>query len=122
MPSNVIDITDLVEKTRSTFVDWAVLYIFGLEVAVPGLEWVSLPVIKEVDQEIIKLILDALTKSAVMGAFFLNTAIRKASQAQDFVDAVNAIEKLPKDVSQDDFEKARRRQMSAFANFVVLTA
>lgn len=115
---DAIDITDLVEKTRSTFVDWATLYLFGLEVAVPGLEWVGLPIIQDIDKEIIREILNALSKAAVMQAFFMNTALRKASEAQDFVEAVDLIFSLPEDVSDDVYAKAEAAQMAAFRDFV----
>lgn len=116
----VIDITDLVEKTRSTFVDWGVLVIFGEEVQIPGLEWVALPIIKDVDQEIIRLVLDAISKQAVMQGFFFNTALRKASQAGDFVDSVNAINALPDNVSDEDYDKLEKVRMDNFRNFVTL--
>lgn len=119
--NDTIDITDLVEKTRSAFVDWAVLYVFGLEIAIPGLEWVAMPVIKDIDQAIIRLILDGLSKSAVMQSFFLNTALRKATQAGDFVKTSDDLFKLPEDVSDDVYEKYEAARMQAFRNFVVLT-
>lgn len=116
-----IDITDLVEKTRSSFVDWAVLYVYGIEVAIPGMEWVGLPIVKDIDQEVLRLIIDGLSKSLVMGAFFMNTVMKKATDADDFIAAVAAIQNLPKDVSDEDFKKYRLAQMDAFRNFVALT-
>ncbi len=118
--STEIDVTDIVEKARSTFVEWAVLYIFGLEVAIPGMEWVALPIVSTIDKEIIRLILTELSKSAVMGAFFLNTAIRKASEAADYVSAVDAKNSLPDDVSDEDYEKAERDEMAAFVLFATV--
>lgn len=117
----VIDITDLVEKTRSAFVDWAVAFVYAEEIAIPGMEWVALPVIAEIDRAIIKAIIDALSKAAVMQAFFVNTAIRKAAQAQDFVDASNALDSVPKDAPNDDYKKAELTRAAAFRNFVMVT-
>lgn len=85
------------------------------------MEWVALPVISDVDKEVLKLILDALSKSAVMGGFFVNTAIRKASQAADFVDAINAKDALPAGASADQVAAAEQNQMVAFRNFVMVT-
>jgi hypothetical protein len=119
--ADTVDITDLVEKTRSAFVDWAVAYVYGVEVAIPELgPIIELPVIKEADQEIIRLVVDSLSKSAIMLAFFTNTVLRKATQADDFVKAVNAKFNLPGDASNDDIQKAEAAQMVAFRNFVVL--
>lgn len=117
----VIDLTDLVEKTRSAFVDWAVGFIFAEEIAIPGMEWVALPVISDIDRAIIKAVVDALSKAVVMQAFFLNTAIRKADQAQDFADAANALENLPKDASDATYKAAEAQRALAFRNFVMVT-
>lgn len=96
-------------------------YIFAQEIAVPGLEWVALPIIADVDKAIIRMVLDALSKSIVMQAFFLNTAIRKAAQAQDFVDSVNNLNSLPADTSQEDYKNAEIARSIAFRNFVAVT-
>lgn len=119
--SDTIDITDLVEKTRSSFVDWAVAYLFGLEVAIPGMEWVALPIVSQIDQEVIRIVIDALSKSAEMLAFFTNTVMRKATQSQDFIDAVNYKDSLPANASDEEYAKAEASQMDAFRNFVALT-
>ena len=120
--SDTIDITDLVEKTRSTFVDWAVLYVYGLEIAIPGMEWVAVPVIKDIDQEIIRLVLNGLSNSAVMQSFFLATVVRKATQADDFVAAVVFKQNLPDNVTDEEYDLAERKQMDAFRDFVAVTA
>lgn len=121
LSEGTIDITDLVEKTRSAFVDWAVTTIYAEEIATPGLEWVGLPVVKDIDQAILRAVLDALSKQAIMQAFFMNTTIRKASQAKDFLDALNAKNALPADATKEQYEQAERNQMDAFRRFVVVT-
>lgn len=115
-----IDITNLVENLRSSFVTWATAYIYGLEITVPGLEWVALPGLNIIDKAIITAILNLLTKSAVMEAFFLNTAVKKASQAEDYISAVVAKESLPLDASMEDYANAEAREISAFRTFVML--
>ena len=117
-----VDVTDLVEKARSTWVTWATGYLFGLEAAIPGMEWVALPVISDIDKAILEAILDALSKSVVMEGFFINTAIRKASQAQDYLSAKNFKDSLPENVSDADFEKAERAEIDAFISFAAATA
>lgn len=81
----------------------------------------ALPILADVDKEIIRLVLDSISKSEVMQAFFLNTALRKAAQAQDFIDSVNAKNNLPQNASDDDYEKAERAQMAAFVGFASIT-
>lgn len=120
-PTGTIDITNVVSSLQSTFVSWAVAYVYGLEIAVPGLEWVALPVISELDEAALKALFNMLAGSAIMVAFFLNTAIRKASQAQDYVDAITTKNNLPPNTSQDDYAKAEQAEMLAFRNFVMLT-
>lgn len=119
-PTGTIDITGVVTNLQSTFVTWAVAYIYGLEIAVPGLTWVALPIVSQLDQAALKAILNMLSQSVLMEAFFLNTAIRKASQAQDYVDAVTAKTSLPPTASQDEYAKAEAAECAAFRNFVML--
>lgn len=118
---NTIDITTVVENMRTSFVAWGVAYVFGLEVAIPGMEWVALPIIAELDKAVVKAILDLLSKSIIMEAFFINTAIRKASQAHDFISAVEARNALPPTASQEEYENAEKNQMAAFRSFVMVT-
>lgn len=119
-PSSTIDITNLVAALQKSFVDWAVAYVYGLETAIPGLSWVALPVLSSLDQALVRAIIDLLATSTVMQAFFLNTAIKKASQAQDYLDAIDAKNKLSPTASDADYEKAEQAQMAAFRNFVIL--
>lgn len=119
--TGTIDITNVVEKLRQSFVNWGVAYVYGLEVAMPGLEWVALPVISELDKTAIQAILDLISKSVIMEAFFINTTIRKASQAQDYVSAVDAKNSLPPTATKDEYEAAEKAEMSAFRNFVLIT-
>ncbi len=120
-PTGTIDITNLVEQMRQSFVSWAVLYLFGLEASIPGMEWVALPVLSTIDKEILQVILDALSKSGIMMAFFLNTAVKKASQAKDFTDAANALDGLPPTATDEEYENAERNKILAFRNFVMLS-
>lgn len=121
MSDDTIDITDLVSKTRSTFVEWAVMYAYGQLILVPGLTWMALPVVKSIVQWFIQIVVNDISNAAVMEGFFLNTAIRKATQADDFVQAVNAKNNLPKDASDDEYNQAERVQMDSFRNFVAVT-
>ncbi len=118
--SKVIDITNIVENMRETFVSWASAYVFAQAVATPGLTWLNLPIIRTIFKAIINAILNMLTLSAVMGTFFLNTALRKASQAQDYVDALAVKRNLPPTASEAEYEKAEQDEISAFNSFVIL--
>lgn len=120
-PSGTIDITNVVENLRQVWVSWAVAYVFGLEAAIPGMAWIALPVISDVDKELLKIVFDFVSKSAEMQVFFMNTAIRKASQAKDFTDAVKAKNSLPPTASPQEFADAEKAQILAFRNFVMVT-
>ncbi len=116
-----IDITDVVEKARSTFVLMGVTYLKGVILAIPGLQWLGLPIIRNFFDYAITKILNMISNWGVMSAFFMNTAIRKASQAHDFVDAVNQKNALPEDASDEEYEKLELAQISAFNNFIRIT-
>ncbi len=118
--STEIDITDVVEKSRQTFVEWGVLYLSNAVVAIPGWQWLAMPVIRNIFQSIIRWVLNKLSESVVMGAFFLNTAINKATEAKVYVDAVNAKNSLPDDVTDEDYEKHERAEMDAFVRFATI--
>lgn len=120
MEPNVIDITALSESLRKSFVSWASDYVFIQASTTPGLSWIVLPVIRPLVQFMITQVLNILTVSAVMEAFFLNTSIRKSSQANDYVAAVEAKNNLPTNVSDSDYENAEQNEINAFNSFVTL--
>jgi hypothetical protein len=120
-PTGTIDITDTVEAMRQTWVSWAVAFLFAEEVAIPGMEWVALPIVADIDKEMLKLILDAISKQGVMLAFFTNTAIRKASQAADYVAMVGAKKALGPNVSDEVYKDAEKKELLAFRNFVAVS-
>lgn len=121
MENGTIDITNVVSALQKSFVDWAVAYIFGLEVAIPGLSWVALPVISSLDQAVIRAVLNLLSTSAVMQAFFINTAIKKASEAQDYISAVEFKNSLPPTATSEEIEDAEKKEMALFRSFVTLS-
>lgn len=120
--NGVVDITETVEELRQAWVTWAIRYIDGLEAAAPNLMWLNAPIVDQIEHEILKMILDAISKSVEMQAFFLNTAIRKASQAKDFTAAVREIREKQQTMTEDEFEKAEQRKMAAFRSFVAVTS
>lgn len=115
-----IDITDLVEKVRSSFVTWGTKFIITAASEVPWLSWLGLPIIKPLFEFMLTKILEALSVGIEMQAFFTNTAIKKASQAKDFVNAVEVKNSLPPIATKDEYEKAELNQMAAFRSFVLL--
>lgn len=119
--SDTIDITNLVEQLRQTFVTWGTNLIMTEIGLVPWLAWLNLPVIRQLFVFFLGEILQVLSKAIEMQGFFMNTAIRKASQAQDFVDAVTAKTNLPADASIQDILLAEEKQMQAFTAFVRVT-
>lgn len=120
-PPGSVDITELVEKIRLAWVDWGVHSAVTAATAIPGIGWFGLLLMKTIGESIVRAILDFISRKAEMLAFFVNTAIRKASQAKDFVSAVDAKYSLPKTATKEEFARAEQNQMSAFAQFVVVT-
>lgn len=119
--SGTIDITDLVEKLRRTFVKAAKAYLMGLALAIPGLGWLATFAIKVFLGGAIDWVLNVLSKWEVMQLFFLNTAIRKASQSVDYVSAVAGVGSLPSNVSDEVYANAEQAEINAFYNFVRVT-
>lgn len=117
-----VDITAAVNAIQSAFVTYGSKAIIAAELAYPPTSFLaSWPVLDIINQKAIEGILNLLSKDAVMLAFFANTAVKKASQAQDFINAVNAKNNLPPNVSEEEYAKAEQAQMDAFKSFVVLT-
>lgn len=122
LEDGVVDITETVEELRQAWVTWSIRYINGLEAATPELMWLNGSLTNSVEEAILKVILDAISKAVEMQAFFLNTAIRKASQAKDFTKVVREIREKQENMTEEEFEKAEQRKMDAFRNFVSVTA
>lgn len=119
--SGTIDITLLVEQIKNVWIKWATLIVVTAAKAVPYLAWLSFPIISQLFEFTIKLIVTAIANTIEMQSFFFNTAIRKSSQAQDFVYAVNAKNALPQTATDKEYEDAEKAQMVAFRNFVLVT-
>lgn len=113
----IVDLTDLVETMRTTFVTWSVNTIFAQTVATPGLQWLALPIISSIYRAILTKIVGMVSKEAAMQLFFMNTAIRKSTQSKDYVDAVRAKQGAK---TYEEFEKAEQYEIQAFNNFVRL--
>lgn len=111
-----IDITDLVETMRSTFVTWSVNSIYASAIAYPGLQWLALPIVNYLFRGLLKIVVDLVSKQAALQLFFMNTAMRKASQATDYVKAVRARQAA----KPEDYERAELYEIAAFNAFVRL--
>lgn len=119
-PQGTVDITNLADSLKSAFVTFNTNLVMTAIAAIPyGIGAIlSLPVIRTFVSLAVQFIVSAIANSIEMMGFFLNTAIRKASQAQDFVSAVDAKNKLPPNASEAQYEIAEQAQMAAFSNFV----
>jgi hypothetical protein len=116
-----IDITETVDLMQDTFVKWGVSFIHAEVLAIPGLGPVVLFLIKFFLDPIVQWVLTKIAASSVMAAFFTNTAVRKASQAVDYVTAKKALQGLPMNASDKEYEQYERAEISAFNNFVIVT-
>lgn len=114
-----IDITDLVEKMRDTFVKAETEVIYAMATA--NLPWLGLPIIGLVFKKVIEWMLTIATRGAVMQAFFANTAIRKSSQAQDYIDAIAAKASVSPTATDEEYKKYEQAEIAAFNEFVRVT-
>lgn len=117
----VVDITDLVEKMRDAFVDYASAAAYVAALAIPGLGPIlAMPFVNYIAKQTIRGVVFLVSQLPMMAAFFLNTAIRKTSQAKDFIVSVHELENLPEDVSDEVYLQAEEKKASNFYNFVVM--
>lgn len=119
--TGTIDITNLVEALKNAWIKWGTTYLTTLAASTPYTFWLKWPVISTIFNFFVELGMTALAKALEMQGFFVNTAIRKASQAGDFISAVNAKDSLPPTATQEEYENAEKAQMAAFRNFVMVT-
>jgi len=118
MSDGTIDLTEVVEKMKSTFVVAGKSYLVNAALAIPGVGPVAAWFIKVLFGPAIEWVLEKLTNWTAMQAFFLNTAIRKGAQASDYVLAVAAKEALPPTATDDEYERAEQNEILAFDRFV----
>lgn len=121
MSDGTIDLTNLVDKMKATFILAGKQFIIAEALAIPGLGPFAVWVIKNILDSAIEWALTKLSNWPYMQAFFWNTAIRKASQADDYIDKINYRESLPTIASDDEYEKAERAELEAFDRFVRVT-
>lgn len=119
--NGTIDITDVVEKMKETFVLAAKQFLVNSALAIPGIGAIAAWFIKVLASEAIEWGLRKLSNWSVMQAFFLNTAIRKGAQAADYVKTVAAKESLPPTATDEDYYAAEQAEILAFDRFVSLT-
>lgn len=112
-----IDVTELVEELRSSFVSWATAHIFYILASSPSTAWLALPVIAPIVRGLIEWIFNRISKTVEMEIFFLNTAMRKAEQATDYLAARRAKELAG---GEDEYAELERKEITAFVNFVRL--
>lgn len=117
-----IDVTNLIAALQSTFITWGVNYLFATELATPGMEFTGLPIVSSLDRAMLKYILTKLSNEAVMLAFFTNTAIKKATESQDYLDAVNYKNSLPENASDEEYLNAEISEVNAFVQFTSLVS
>lgn len=121
--SDSIDITDVVAALEKAFIDFNTALVVKAAQAVPYVGWaLALPVVSSLFSTLVSMGVSLIAKSLEMAGFFMNTAIKKAAQAQDLVAAVDYKNNLPPTTSEADYEKAEQAQMAAFSSFVRVTS
>lgn len=118
MSDGTIDLTDIAEKMKATFVIAGKEFLLAQALAIPGLGPFAAWAIRNLAASAIEWVLVKLSNWTYMQAFFINTAIRKASQARDYVAAVDAKDALPADATDEEFENAERLELESFDRLV----
>ena len=121
MPNDgTIDITDAADKLEQTFETGASNFLESeMLILPPPVNLIyAFPPVKFIVDKIIEFLMSKLGKWIEMRAFFMNTAARKASQANDYLSAVNYKLSLPPTVSEEDYRKAEENEMVAFSRFI----
>jgi len=114
-----MDITELIESMRSTSVILSVNFVYSASVT--ALPWLGFPLISPMYRWLLNWILTQASKSIEMEAFFLNTIIRKNSQAGDYIDAIRAKNSLPPSTTPEEYKKYEQAEIDAFNSFVRVT-
>lgn len=121
MNDTIIDLTPVVEQLKRTFILAAQEYIVTLALAVPGIGPVASWFVKVLLSPLLRWALTKLADWSAMQAFFLNTAIRKADQAHEWVKTIDELRALPDTVDEITYEEAERAQIASFHDFVRVT-
>lgn len=116
-----LDVTELANAFQSSFVTAGTDFIYAELLLIPGMQWLSLPIISPLVQAAIHFCLNLLVGWAVMEAFFLETALKKANQAETYLNAVGAKNALPPTASDAEYEKAEQSEMAAFRSLVLVS-
>lgn len=114
-----IDLTDLAEKMKESFVLSGHDFLLNLVLA-SGIGAVGAWFVKVLLSPFIKWVLEKLSEWALMQAFFINTAIRKSSQADDYINAINQRKNLT-NASDKEYQRAEENEIEAFNRFVRLS-
>jgi hypothetical protein len=115
-----IDVTVIADTVKGSFILWATDFIYAELLAIPGMQWIGLPIIGAVVHAVIKKIVTILADAAILEAFFLTTALQKANQAGTYVAAVDAKNRLPPTATQQEYYAAEQAEIAAFRDFVVV--
>lgn len=118
--SNSIDVTAIAESMKGTFILLAVNLAYAELLTVPGLQWLGLPIISSLFKALLTKILTIVADAAIMEAFFIQTAMKKANQAGVYVDAVKRRDSLPPTATDEEYRHAEIYEMAAFSDFVRL--
>lgn len=120
--TGTVDITALVEKLKASWITWATRLVMTAGKAIPYFGAVfAWPIVSTLLEMFLGWAIELLADAFEMQGFFMNTAIRKASQARDYVESVDAKNALPPSVSDEEYERAEQKEMLAFRNFVMVT-
>ncbi len=116
--SQTIDVDSFVEKALATWIAWA---SFTIETWIfTAAPWLDVWGVRDAVKWVIKWAVKRYSVKTEKRAFFFNTRVRAADQAKDFELKAIAVDNLPEDVNDADWEKAEREKLVAFELFMSL--
>lgn len=116
---DTVDIEDLAGKVKSSFVGFWTNFIYGAAVAqMPALAG---PIVSTIVKGAIGWAVELMATKGGQVAFMINTGVFTRDQAKDFLEALRAIDKLPDNVSDEEWEKKENEANHAFGNLVNYT-
>lgn len=124
--NTVIDITDLVKAMTDTSID---LETKAAMAAISATPWIAAifafpvfgPLLLGLVQTGVQKIISTIMNGIRQQAFFFTTSVRIASEAHDFINAVNVLASLPDTTSEADYAKAENDREAYFNALVILT-
>lgn len=120
MVSDQVDVSELAASLKGSFELWAARYLLSHVIVVPGLAWLGWAGVSALALAALTGLVSFLTDSAILDAFFLNTAYQKAGEARAYLAAVATTAAVSSEATNEEYAVAEEAEILAFSKFVRL--